>query len=79
MTDYHFPAEVDQFLRALVDSDRLRIIASLTQEGKSPEALAGELNIKQVKLMKHLALLENANLILITENEGDQVYTQEGN
>ena len=75
MTDYHFPAEIDSFIRALVDSDRLRIIASLTQEGKAPEALVGELNIKQTKLMKHIALLENANLVSINDFEGDLVYT----
>lgn len=74
MTNYQFPAEIDSFIKALVDSDRLRIIASLTQEGKAPEALAGELNIKQTKLMKHLALLENANLVSTSDFEGDLVY-----
>ncbi len=73
MTDYHFPAEIDSFLRALVDSDRLRIIASLTQKDKSGEALAEELNIKQAKLMKHLALLESANLVSNIEIDGDLV------
>lgn len=63
MITYHTLAEVDSFLAALADSDRLKIIANLTQEGKSAEFLADELDIKQAKLMKHLALLENANLV----------------
>lgn len=75
MIAYHTLAEVDSFLAALADSDRLRIIANLTQEGKSAEFLADELDIKQAKLMKHLAFLENTNLVLIYEVEGDSVYT----
>lgn len=75
MITYHNLAEVDSFLAALADSDRLKIIANLTQEGKSAEFLADELDIKQAKLMKHLALLENANLVSIYEVEGDSVYT----
>lgn len=75
MITYHTLAEVDSFLAALADSDRLKIIANLTQEGKSAEFLADELDIKQAKLMKHLALLENANLVSIYEVEGDSVYT----
>ena len=75
MITYHTLAEVDSFLAALADSDRLKIIANLTQEGKSAEFLADELDIKQAKLMKHLALLENANLVSIYEIEGDSVYT----
>jgi DNA-binding transcriptional ArsR family regulator len=73
MITYHTLAEVDSFLAALADSDRLKIIANLTQEGKSAEFLADELDIKQAKLMKHLALLENANLVSIYEVEGDSV------
>ena len=63
MTEYRFPAEIDSLLKALVDTDRLRIIASLYQKDKSVEVLAAELNIKQAKLLKHVALLENTNLV----------------
>ena len=75
MTEYSNPTEIDYFLKALVDTVRLRIIASLIQEDKSVETLAGELTIKQTKLMKHLALLEKANLVSNIEIEGDLVYT----
>jgi hypothetical protein len=74
MTDYHFPTEIESFIKALVDSDRLRIAASLSQKSNSPDVLAAELNIKYPKLLKHLTILENANLVSKNEVAGDLAY-----
>jgi hypothetical protein len=74
MKDYHFSTEIDMLLKALVDTDRLRIIASLTQNAKSPKFLVSELHIKPGKINKHHALLEKANLVSKNMVEGDLVF-----
>lgn len=75
MTEYNFPTEIDLLLKALVDTDRIRIIASLISGDKSVEDLSDDMPIKPTKIQNHLALLENSHLVSKIDIDGDLLYS----
>ena len=62
--------EMDSVLQALGNESRRRMLDIVkTKPGIAVGALAGEFDVSRIAVMKHLAVLEGANLI-VSEKEG---------
>ena len=65
---------IESFISATLDSDRLKLISYLSQETSSILDLAEKMDEDPSKLMRHLDILEGANLVTITERAGIKYY-----
>lgn len=65
---------IESFISATLDSDRLKLISYLSQETCSILDLAEKMDEDPSKLIRHLDILEGANLVTITEREGIKYY-----
>ena len=62
--------EMLDFLKALSDADRLRIIGLLSQRGASRTDIVSKLNLPSQDVVNHLAFLESVGVL----NQKDQLY-----
>jgi hypothetical protein len=67
-------AIIESFISATLDSDRLKLISYLSQEPCSILDLAEKMDEEPAKLMRHLDVLEGANLVTVSESAGIEYY-----
>jgi hypothetical protein len=60
--------EMLDFLKAMSDADRLRIIGLLTQHRASRDDIAAKLKLPMHKVVDHLAFLEFVGVLMLKEN-----------
>lgn len=60
--------EMLDFIKAMADADRLRIIGVLAKRRANQAEIAGRLNLPLRDLVDHLAFLEHAGVILLKDN-----------
>jgi hypothetical protein len=74
MDTNHNPPDIESFISATLDSERLKLISYISQESFSALDLAKKMDQEPASLLRHLDILEQANLLTITENEGIKHY-----
>ena len=67
------PYDFNDFLKAMADKNRQRILLLLQAGEMSESDFVAELDLKQPTISHHLAVLRNANLVL-TRSEGKYVF-----
>jgi hypothetical protein len=65
---------VKQFISATLDPDRLKLISCLSQEPHSVIDLAEVMDEDPASILRHLDVLEGANLVVISEHGGNKYY-----
>jgi hypothetical protein len=65
---------IDSFISATLDSDRLKLISYLSQESCSVLDLAEKLDEEPASLLRHLDILEEADLVTVTERTEIKYY-----
>lgn len=68
------PQSLHCFLAATLDVDRLKIISILSQGPASILDLAEKVDRNQAVVLRHLGLLEGANLVRTVDQEGGKIY-----
>jgi predicted transcriptional regulator len=72
-SDFTSP-DVANLFQAVLDSDRLSLIAHLSQQELTLSELVEQSNIAPKDIQRHLSILEDANLITRRERIGRNVY-----
>jgi len=66
--------DIENFISATLDSERLILISYLSQDSCSVLDLAEKMGQEPASLLRHLAILDRANLLTISENDGIKNY-----
>ncbi len=66
MNDSH---ELIDFVKAMADVDRLRIIGNLTGKGASQSEIAGNLNLPLRDVVNHLSFLERVGIVVLNNDQ----------
>lgn len=65
---------IEQFISATLDPDRLKLISYLSQEPHSVIDLAEVMDEDPASILRHLDVLEGANLVTMSEHGGNKYY-----
>ena len=70
----HPPPDIEDFISATSDSERLVLISYLSQEPCSVIDLAEKMEKDPASILRHLEVLKKANLVIESEVSGFKVY-----
>jgi hypothetical protein len=67
-------SSIESFISATLDSERLKLISHLSQESYSILDLAEKMDEDPKFLLRHLDILEQANLVVVSATDGVKLY-----
>ena len=67
-------SDVNDLFEAVLDTDRLSLIAHLSQEELTLSELSNQSDIPPKDIQRHIRILVSANLVKIRDHHGRQVY-----
>ena len=68
------PQGIESFISATTDSERLMLISYLSQETCSNLDLAEKMDLDPASILRHLDILEAADLVIVSEKSGGKFY-----